>query len=447
MTTSLSTVAQISITRATKVPARASFGTLGLMCYHTLNANLVNLVASADEVLDLGATVHHPAYLAALAYFSQEPAPEQMAIIKRQTFTQILELTPVNLTVGFKYEFTVVDPAGVETAISHTVATGTVDAIVDALTALIDPLTDMTAAGDAGTATKLVITATAGKIVRLKNLPNPADMLVYDATAAGTAAADVATFLASLQAGDAYAIAWDRVGEAEAAAAAPALQAADKLHLIDTSDSEAVNSGDTDDIGSTLGALNYSNSSVFYLSNATGSYQSVAEAGKFLPLDPGTENWAHKTLTGIAADELLTGQQSALKAKAVNYYVTIGGLGWLLWGHVCDGDYLDIIRGIHWLKARMAERVVTAFYQAQKIPYTDVGIAQLEALVRAQLEQAKTPTQPGGGALLESYTITVPKAADVELASKANRELPGIEWSAVVQGAVNKVIIRGRVGL
>lgn len=447
MTTNLSAIATISISRSTKVPARASFGVLGFVCYHALNANLVNLVSSPDEVLDLGATIAHPAYLAATQYFSQEPAPTAMAIIKRQTFTQILHLTPVNLTIGFVYAFTVVDPAGLETDISFTVAVATVDAVVDGIAALVDPLVDMTAAGDAGTATKLVITATAGKIVRLKNLPNPAEMLVYDATAAGTAAADIATFLASLQASSAYAIAWDRIGEAEAAAAAAPLQAVDKLHLVDTSDSECVDPADTDDIGSRLKALSYSNSSVFYSSNETGAYQSVAEAGKFLPLDPGTENWAHKTLVGLITDDLLTGQQTALKNKSINYYVTIGSLGWLLWGAVADGDYLDIIRGIHWLRARMAERVVTGFYQSQAIPYTDTGIAQLESLVRAQLEAASTPTSPGGKALLASYTITVPKATEVEQASKAGRTLPGIVWSAKVQGAVNHVDISGNVGL
>lgn len=441
----LSTIASISITRATKVPARASFGVLAFMCFHSLNANLVNIVADADEVLDLGATTEHPAYRAALKYFAQEPAPEQMAICKRGTFTQLIHLIPVNTTEGFKYEFTVVDPTGVETDISYTVLAGaTVDTICDALAPLIDPVTDLTAASTPATATHVLLTTAAGKIVRLKNLPNPADLKIYDATVAGTAAADVTTVLDSLFADQVYAFAWDRVGEAEAVAAAAPIEAVDKLQLIDTSDSECVDAGDTDDVGSQLGALSYSNSSVFYLSNELGAYQSVALAGKFLPTDPGTENWAHKTLVGIEADELLTGQQTALEDKSINYYVEIGGLGWALWGHVADDDYLDIIRGIHWLKNEMAATVVTGFYQSQKIPYTDIGIAQLESLVRAVLERAKTPET---GALLESYTITVPKASAVSQANKAARTLLGIEWSAVVQGAVNKVTIRGRVGL
>jgi hypothetical protein len=445
MTSSLSTIVNISITRATKVPARASFGTLAFMCFHDLNANLVNLVSSDDEVIDLGATTAHPAYLAAQKYFAQEPAPEQMAICKRQTFTQIVHLTPVNVTEGFVYEFTVVDPTGVETDIEYEVeAAATVDAVCDALATLIDAVADLTAAGNAGTATHIVCTTAAGKIVRYKNLPNPEDMLVYDATVAGTAAADVSAILASLSADDVYAFAWDRVGEAEAVAAAAPIEAADKMQFIDTSDSECVDSGDTDDVGTQLKVLTYGNSSVFYLSNELGAYQSLAFTGRFLPADPGTENWAHKSLSGIEPDELLTGQQTALKDKNINYYVPLGQLGWTLWGTVADGDYIDIIRGIHWLKNEMEVTVSTGFYQSNKIPFTDIGIAQIESLVRAVLERAKTPAT---GALLESYTVTVPAASAVTQASKAARELPGIEWSAVVQGAVNKVTIRGRVGL
>lgn len=436
---SLGTVVNISITRATKVPFRAGFGVPAFMCFHTLNANLMNEVSSADEVLDLGGTVTHPAYKAALRTFAQSPSPPKMLIFKRGTFTQILHLIPVKTTEGYVYRFTVVDPAGVETDIAYTVlAAATVATISAALALLIDPVTDVIATD--GT-THVVATTTAGKIAGFKNLPPPAEMKIYDATAAGTAATDVATVLASLHEKEFYALTWDRTSEAEAMAAAPAIEAVRKMMFVDTSDTEAIDPSDTDDLGSQLAALNYARTVPFYLANETNGLQSCGFTAKNLPSDPGSETWAHKTIVGIAADDLLSGQETALENKKVNYYVTIGGLDATLWGTVPDGDYIDVIRFVDWLHARMGERIWGAFYNVKKIPFTDVGIAAIESLVRAQLDAG---VKVGG---LASYTVTVPKAADVEAADKAARTLPGIVFTAVLAGAIHKVTITGTVGL
>jgi hypothetical protein len=441
---SLSDVVNISISRTTKVPTRASFGTLAFVCYHALNANLVNEVREADEVLDLGATVAHPAYRAAVMHFSQEPRPEKMLIVKRQTFTQILHLTPVNLTVGFKYEFTIVSPTGVEHPIEHTVVTGTVDAIVDALVTAITTAapSNVTPTPSGVTATHLILTGAAGVIFRLKNLPNPADMLVYDATVAGTTAADVTAFLGSLQAPQAYALAFDRAGEAEVMAAAAVIEAQRKMLFVDTCDSEVVNGADTDDVGSQLKALNYARTVPFYLSNACGELQSVGHTGRCLPYDPGSETWAHKTIKGIAADDLFSGQLTALETKRVGAYVNTGGLDATRWGQVPDGDYIDVIRGVDWLYARIGEAVWTVLYSLPKVPFNDFGIAVVESTVRAVLESAVRV-----GLINKGYTITVPKVSEVEAADKAARTLPDVKFSAVLAGAIHKVRITGNVSL
>lgn len=441
---SLADVVNISITRSTKVPTRAGFGTLGFFCYHTLNANLVNEVREADEVLDLGATVEHPAYKAAALHFSQEPRPEKMLIIKRGTFTQILELTPVKLTVGYKYAFTIVGSDGVEEDIEYTVVTGTVDEIVDALVTAITSAAPagVTPTADNATATKLILTGSAGIIFRLKNLPQPSEMKVYDATVAGTTAADVTAFLGSVYAPQAYAFAFDRLSEAEAVAAAAVIEAVRKMLFIDTSDTEVVEGGDTDDVASQLKALNYARTVPLYMANTCGAMQSVAWTGKCLPFDPGSETWAHKTIKGVVADDLLSGQETALETKRCNYYAAnVGGFDVTLWGTVPDGDYVDIIRGVDWLHARMSERIWGGFYNAKKVPFTDQGIAIVESLMRAVLDAA---VKVG---LLASYTITLPKASEVDTADKAARTLTGVSFVGILQGAIHKVRITGNVAL
>lgn len=440
---SLSDVVNISITRSTKVPTRAGFGTLAFFCYHTLNNNLVNEVSEADEVLDLGATTAHRAYKAALRHFSQEPRPEKMLIVKRGTQTQILELTPVTLTVGYTYAFTIVDPTGAEFDIEHTVVTGTVDAIVDALVTAITTAApaSVTPTADAGTATKLILTGAAGVLFGLKNLPQPSEMKVYDATVAGTAAADVSAFLASVYAGQAYAFGFDRTSEAEAVAIAAVVEAVRKMAFVDTSDTEVVEGGDSDDIASQLKALNYARTVPFYLANETNGFQSVGWTGRNLPYDPGSETWAHKTVKGIVADELLSGQETACETKRANFYTNIGGLDVVRWGQVPDGDYVDIIRGVDWLHARLGEAIWGGFYNLPKVPFTDKGIAIVENLMRGVLDRAVTV------GLLESYEIIVPKAADVDTADKAARTLTGVSFTGVLQGAIHKVTITGNVAL
>jgi hypothetical protein len=435
---SISDITTINITLDTKVPTRAGFGTPILMTYHTATPNLVEEVTSADEVLDLGFTEAHPAYTTALALFSQEVSPPKMLIGKRQTYTEILHLTPVNLTVGYVYEFTIVDALGAEKDISHTVVTGTVDAIVDALVTAITTAApnSVTPTADAGTATKMLLTGAAGKYFSLKNLPNPTDMLVYDATVAGTTVADLNAVLGSIYEPQFYAILWDRVSEAEAAAAAAVVEAIDKIMLFDTSDSEAVDGGDTDDIGSTLRALAYKNSAGFYLSNATGAHQMARLAGRRLPDDPGSENWAHVNLSGMAADELLSGQKTALTNKNLTHYVDDAGSGRTHWGNVADGNFIDVIRLKHWTKARMAENVVGKLQAAKKVPYTDAGIAIIVAAVRAVWAAG---VRAGGYDGSREPLITFPLAAEVDAAQKAERNLPDIRWQFYLAGAINKV--------
>lgn len=439
----LSDVISQTITRTTRVPKRAGFGVPAFFCFNAFAGGLVNEVEEADDVLDLGATIYHPAYKAAVRCFAQTPRPEKMLIVKRETFTQIVHILPVNTTEGYVYEFTITDHLGVETAISYTVLAGaSVATIVTALRPLIDAVANVVATDST---THVTCTSTANTIAQYSDLPPQADMTVYVATVAGTLAANVTTFLGSLFADDAYAFTFDHAGEAGQIAVAAVVEAVRKMAFFDTSDSEVIAGGDTDDIASQMKALSYARSVAFYLGNETNGLQSVGLCGRCLPFDPGTETWAHKSITGIAADALLSSAETALETKRAMSYTDVAGLPVTLWGQVPDGDYIDTIRGVDMLFARIAETVYGGFYANSKIPFTDDGIAVIEGLVRSVLDaNVSTEKRPK---LLASYTITVPLAADVELAQKAARTLPDIRWSATLAGAVHKVVITGNVGL
>ena len=76
---------------------------------------------------------------------------------------------------------------------------------------------------------------------------------------------------------------------------------------------------------------------------------------------------------------------------------------------------------------------------ADKIPYTDAGIAQVESQVRAQLDDGIT----AGGIAPEPYTVTVPKAAAAAPADRAARILRNVKFSARLAGAIQKIVIQG----
>lgn len=73
----------------------------------------------------------------------------------------------------------------------------------------------------------------------------------------------------------------------------------------------------------------------------------------------------------------------------------------------------------------------------KKVPYTDTGIAMVVSVMHKRLQDAVAQ------GLLASFTISPPKVADIPDNDKANRVVPDIPFTAVLQGAVHTLTIRG----
>jgi hypothetical protein len=151
-----------------------------------------------------------------------------------------------------------------------------------------------------------------------------------------------------------------------------------------------------------------------------------------------------KTLTGIAATTLTTTQSQNARAKKANTYETLGGVNITREGTMASGEYIDIIRGIDWLQARMEERIYSRLVNLAKIPFTDAGIAIIEAEIRAQLDDG---IDNGLIAVDPEYTITVPAASSVSAAEKTARILPDIQFTATLAGAIHSVQVAGTVSV
>lgn len=193
-----------------------------------------------------------------------------------------------------------------------------------------------------------------------------------------------------------------------------------------------------------LSAANYARTALIY-SGTPANYLEAAWAAVRLPLDPGSETWKFaNNLAGQVADNLSDSQIANLKAKFVNYYVTVAGNDIVENGQVSANEWIDVIRGIDWLEARMKERIFSRLISSPKVPYTDQGVAIIEADVRAQLNQA---VRVGLLASDPEYTVTVPKVADVDPADRAARLLPDVSFDGTLAGAIHELEITGVVSV
>jgi hypothetical protein len=110
-------------------------------------------------------------------------------------------------------------------------------------------------------------------------------------------------------------------------------------------------------------------------------------------------------------------------------------------GQVASGEYIDVIHGLDWLKARIQNLVFTALVNVDKVPFTDEGIQMVISPLKAALEEAKE------NGILASYEITFPAVAEVSVTDRGNRFLPDIEFGGVLAGAIHATKMKGVITL
>lgn len=201
---------------------------------------------------------------------------------------------------------------------------------------------------------------------------------------------------------------------------------------------------DTTSIAAQLGQLGYVRTFVMYHQDAAYDYPEAAWFGAVLPLEPGSETWKFKTLNGISYSNLTTTQSLNALGKKANTYEFVGGVGITANGTVAQGEYIDIVRGIDWLTARIQEFVFAILVRNPKIPYTDSGIAAIQAEVLRVLQLGIANDFIADD---PEPTCTVPLAADVPPADKANRILRNVRFQATLSGAIHAVFIKGVVSV
>lgn len=218
------------------------------------------------------------------------------------------------------------------------------------------------------------------------------------------------------------------------------VQANEKLGGIVTSDSTVVDE-DSGDIADWLKINNIDRVFCFY--HPSDPYFVSGLFGKILTKHPGSATWALKALEATATVSLSAGQRKTATAKNCNIYTSVSDLPLTRWGKVGSGEYIDVIHGCDWLKAKIQQLVLTTLAQQDKVPYEDSGIEAIKGQLKAGLEQGVTYQILKKGA----YTIECPTADEVDAAAKAERKLPDVKFNAPLSGAIHKTAIDGVVTL
>ncbi len=438
--TELSEVVSVSVTIQDASPSVANFGTMAIFANDgpgplgawqgTYDASPAGLSAMVVD----GFAITGAAYLKASAIVAQSPRTEKFKVFKKAVpTTETKTLTVTKTTPGFKQKVDV----GVDGAYSSIVyingGSETTTTIATALELLIEAVTGI--ASTSAIAVVSLATDVVGKHIGIKNVVR--ELLIDDTSADPGIAADLAA--AVIDDPDFFGFVIDGTGGAEIAAAAAWADANARIFIGCTSDSDVVTAGSAD-VASVVKAATRHFAAVFFSRNA-GSSPEAALMSRQFSRDPGTSSWHLKPITGTIADNLTAGELGVARGKNAITFVNLKGLSRSLDGKAGSGRYLDITHGVEWLKARMGERVFGSMANAEKLDYTDEdGIARIEAEVRAQLSEAENKKFIAPG-----WTVTVPKAANVSAADKANRELKNVKFFAVLAGAIHKVVLDGTV--
>lgn len=233
--------------------------------------------------------------------------------------------------------------------------------------------------------------------------------------------------------------------EADILSAAAKVEALKRMLIVRTSDVDVLDSTDTGSVLYQLKALNYDRTALMWNEDTSTTFIDAAWGGRMLPTTPGSENWAWKTLVGVVADEI---NVDAVRTNNGNTYEIFAGRSCTGLGKVVSGEYIDIIRGADWLKARLQENIFLLLINSEKVPMEDAGGDMVENAMREIFEQGVQngfikKDSDGKGV----YTISVPDTDDVSTSDRIARYLSGITFTAELAGAINKIGIAGNLSV
>jgi len=441
----LDTIVDVSITTETTSVSQASFNVPLLCGYHTNFPERVREYDVSSGLAGLtsdGFASTSQIYLMAQALTAQNPSINKIKVGRRaNASTFVLHCTPVHkdstdytiIVNGTAYKFS----AGIST---------TVKIIVEGLVALMAADTAVTATEDD---TKVILTTkAAGTIPSVELLDNHDGQDLWtrlDVTTNPTPGLTEDLAAIALEDNDWYLLCLDSQSAAEITLAATWTESAKKLFGATSGDTIIPTSG-TGDIAKVLSAAGRARTFVVF-DKDPHDRAAEAWAGVMLPKDPGTATWKFKRASGPSAMQLTATQIGHLEAKDCNYYSTVGGVSIFQQGVTASGEWIDVIQGVDWFRARLQERIYSILVNSDKVPFTNAGIGAIESAVWAQIQEGIRVGFLSAGNAEDNTapTVTVPDISAVNSTDKINRDLKGVKFTATLAGAIHTVGIAGTI--
>lgn len=441
----LDRICNVQISLNTTGITQEGFSTLLIVGPHAHSLARVESYTAASEMIDAGFSADDPLYLACVDAFSQTPRPRQVKVGRQLVDSVLVNVKKVTATGVYTITVSTKDTDGnvQSTPYSYTNNGGTATDIATGLQNVI--------ANDASSA----VTATvADGVVTLTGNSGDSFMVQVSSMLSmqnGTITEDVPTMMAAIVAydNDWYGWAFTSRVQADILAAAAWTESVRKIFGTSTAEAGSYNPDVTSDTGYKLYNDNYYRTFWFYHEKAATDFPECAVFARCFAVLPGGETWALKKLAGVTTDGLTETQYNAITRKNGNTFERFRNISLTQNGKVAAGEWIDVIRFRDWLQEEITVNVVNLLINRDKVPYTDDGIAMIEARIRQALELgqrrggiAPTEYDEDGNENL-GFTIEVPLSSQISANQKASRVLTDVKFTARLAGAIHVVEIYG----
>jgi len=439
----INSIVNVQISRQTTAVTQVGFGAGNFLSNQAVFSERIKSYSSATEVTQ-DTLSGADSQLFASKYFGQEIRPTILYVTKKgRDLPSIKVLTlDADLIASNTYNTTVDGGTPIATVFASDHAT-TLAAHATAIqgegtvvTAVSDPIArtiTITHTTPGGTNVFTAVSVTGGA--------SQANVAETQTQFADTVLTDVASIQAAqLINDDWYALAVYTRVKADIELLAAFIQPLLKIYIAITADSDVITSAGTD-VATALKAAAFDRTAIMF-SNDEANFPEAAWMGGRLPLLPGSTTWKFKTLSGITRDLLNTTERNNALGKNSNIYTTVGGVNMTCDGKMASGEFIDVIRGVDWIQARMTENIFSALVNSEKIPFTDDGVSIIVNQMQQILDQAVANTILTND---PAPSITAPLVANVSANDKANRTLPNVTFQGTLAGAIHLVTVLGVV--
>lgn len=238
--------------------------------------------------------------------------------------------------------------------------------------------------------------------------------------------------------GDFYAVMIGSKEDADILAVASKIQPREMLFFASSSSEDILDSGKDTDIASKLMDAGYDRTALLFSRTAETEHPEAAWVGSLIAKTVGSYSWEYKKLAGVTVSTKLTDNDIAtLESKNCNYYIRVKGANITRKGKMSEGAWIDELQTSDWLKARLQEQIFFRLINTDKIPFSNTGVAMIEAEMRSVFGQAQA-----NGAI-DTYTLQSPNVYDIPEMVRVTRVLGDFKFTARLAGAVSKVLIKG----